>query len=556
MAFECDDCNASYSLRKNLLSHKRLKHGNPLEFACQHCVYKTTKKENLKQHVRSQHEKVKEICETCGKSFSDKPTLNRHLRMFHGEAVQGTKRKASEPLVNPSKKISAEVAKDLKCGAGLKDFEEVKNKKNHDQDTENAREDIYSCNQGPNGEEVADEEDSCFDGTLIKKMWKQHGSKDILISLEQKKEKIKEACWNMLKKEKGIQFYLSLQCTMMKIDRDGEIIENKPYFCGSTRRLINIFQFEDLFQASKDKIWKSFDEWIKEGSGWTIKSVDKIILKMCQYKPVTGSSYIKTPKKIENTHAVLNVQNEDQKCFLWSVLAKLYPVKNHTERLSNYTKHEMDVKTNGITWPMKLDKIPKFEEMNELLTVNCYMTDKGGRDIWPVYISKRRGMDPINLLLLDDGEKFHYTLIKDLNALLRRGSHNAKSFCPYCLHGFDKRTTNDVKMKEHMEECFTYGGQKVKMPEEGENFIKFKDIHKQLRHPYTIYADFECLLTKVKDSENKKKTKKISRHDISGYGYAITSPFEATEFKQYRGKDAGSKFLKNMMEGGARLKKR
>ena len=71
MAFECDECNASYSLRKSLLSHRRLKHGNPQEFNCLHCVYTTSKKENLEQHVRSQHEKIKEICETCDISFSD-----------------------------------------------------------------------------------------------------------------------------------------------------------------------------------------------------------------------------------------------------------------------------------------------------------------------------------------------------------------------------------------------------------------------------------------------------------------------------------------------------
>ena len=76
MAFECDECNASYSLRKSLLSHKRLKHGNPQEFNCLHCVYTTSKKENLEQHVRSQHEKIKEICENCGKGFSDRSHLN------------------------------------------------------------------------------------------------------------------------------------------------------------------------------------------------------------------------------------------------------------------------------------------------------------------------------------------------------------------------------------------------------------------------------------------------------------------------------------------------
>ena len=71
-----------------------------------------------------------------------------------------------------------------------------------------------------------------------------------------------------------------------------------------------------------------------------------------------------------------------------------------------------------------------------------------------------------------------------------------------------------------MDDCFTYGGQKVKMPEEGENILEFKDIAKQLKHPFTIYADFECILTKVEDKKNKK-TKKMSRHDISGYGYVV-----------------------------------
>ena len=131
MAFECDECSESYSLRKNLLRHKRHKHGNPQVFTCKHCVYTTFKKENLEQHVRSQHEKIREICETCGNSFSDKSHLNRHVKMIHGEAVQGTKRKATEALVKPSKKISTEAVKELKCGICLKEFNEVKNLNKH-----------------------------------------------------------------------------------------------------------------------------------------------------------------------------------------------------------------------------------------------------------------------------------------------------------------------------------------------------------------------------------------------------------------------------------------
>merc|ERR1711936_437835 len=225
----------------------------------------------------------------------------------------------------------------------------------------------------------------------------------------------------------------------------------------------------------------TFDEWLKDGSGWRIQSMDEFILKICKYTPITGSSYIESPKKIENTHSVVNIQNEDDKCFLYSVLAKLHPVEKNTERLTNYEPFLDEVKTDGISMPMRLQQIPKFEKMNNL-TINVYMSNKSGSDIWPVYISKRRGDEPINLLLLSDDEKSHYTYIKNFNGLLRK---------PYCCHGFDKRTTNDEKMKEHTEDCFTYGAQKTKLPEEGKNIIEYKDISKQLKLPFCIYADTE-----------------------------------------------------------------
>ncbi len=40
-----------------------------------------------------------------------------------------------------------------------------------------------------------------------------------------------------------------------------------------------------------------------------------IDLKIREYKPLSGSSYIKTPKWISDKKATVNIKNEDQKCF-------------------------------------------------------------------------------------------------------------------------------------------------------------------------------------------------------------------------------------------------
>ena len=123
------------------------------------------------------------------------------------------------------------------------------------------------------------------------------------------------------------------------------------------------------------------------------------------------------------------------------------------------------------------------------------------------------------------------------------------------MHGIDKRSTNDIKMKNHMDDCFTYGAQKTKLPEEGKNIIQYNDIAKQLKLPFCIYADTECLLTKVEDVKNNN-SRKLNKHEISGYGYTVVSPYYLSVYKKYRGKDAGEKLLKNLMMEGANLTKK
>lgn len=42
--------------------------------------------------------------------------------------------------------------------------------------------------------------------------------------------------------------------------------------------------------------------------------------------------------------------------------------------------------------PMRLDQIEKFEKLNDL-PINVYMTDTNRKNIWPVYVYKRRQTD-------------------------------------------------------------------------------------------------------------------------------------------------------------------
>ena len=62
---------------------------------------------------------------------------------------------------------------------------------------------------------------------------------------------------------------------------------------------------------------------------------------------------------------------------------------------------------------MSIDDIPKFERLNNI-PISVYTIREDGKQVYPLYYTKRRDQEPISLLLIEGEEKFHYTLIKKL----------------------------------------------------------------------------------------------------------------------------------------------
>ena len=57
-----------------------------------------------------------------------------------------------------------------------------------------------------------------------------------------------------------------------------------------------------------------------EGSGWRFHSIIRLELHVVSYNPLRGETWIALPKELANKGAIINLKNEDNKCFMWSVL--------------------------------------------------------------------------------------------------------------------------------------------------------------------------------------------------------------------------------------------
>ena len=97
----------------------------------------------------------------------------------------------------------------------------------------------------------------------------------------------------------------------------------------------------------------------------------------------------------------------------------------------------------------------------------------------------------IILLMISDGQKWHYLVVKNLSGLLRgiTSDHKEDFYCLNCFHSY--RTEN--KQEAHKKICENHAYCHVEMPTKDNNIIKYNHGEKSMKVPFIIYADLECL---------------------------------------------------------------
>ena len=70
---------------------------------------------------------------------------------------------------------------------------------------------------------------------------------------------------------------------------------NNGFFKSKAGVIINENDIERVISEAGNELINRISEWISEGSGWVIKSVDKHKIDISKYKPLRGSSYLPLP---------------------------------------------------------------------------------------------------------------------------------------------------------------------------------------------------------------------------------------------------------------------
>ena len=147
---------------------------------------------------------------------------------------------------------------------------------------------------------------------------------------------------------------------------------------------------------------------------------------------------------------------------------------------------------NWLEFPLPIQKIDKFEGNNPGIAINVLFNKKEG--IYTVSRSELNGKckKQVNLLMVVDVEKRHYTGIKNISRLLSKSNGKTQHIYHYymnCLNGFRTSSARD----KHYGYCSSNSHVKAKMPSEKEKWLKCHDGQFQFKVPFMLHADFESI---------------------------------------------------------------
>ena len=80
----CGQCDYRTGNKYTLKNHIKAIHDKIKDISCGQCDYKTGNRQNLQRHVKAVHHKVKDIaCEQCDYKTSHRSALKRHVKALH-----------------------------------------------------------------------------------------------------------------------------------------------------------------------------------------------------------------------------------------------------------------------------------------------------------------------------------------------------------------------------------------------------------------------------------------------------------------------------------------
>ena len=188
-----------------------------------------------------------------------------------------------------------------------------------------------------------------------------------------------------------------------------------------------------------------------------------------------GGSYIESPKWLKDKKCFINQKNSDNMYFKYAatLALNLNKITDQPERLSKIKPFIDCYNWKNINFPSVKKDWNRFEVNDKNVAFNILYIPYNTKKVEIAYKSKHNLVrdNQIILLMITDGEKWHYVAVKNLSRLLRgiSSNHNNDYYCLNCFHSY----STENKLNAHKKVCENHKYCNIEMPTDKNNIIKY-----------------------------------------------------------------------------------
>ena len=139
---------------------------------------------------------------------------------------------------------------------------------------------------------------------------------------------VKPKVVELFDKNKQTKTKTILSCLISRTNiATGEEIEEIADFHSLIETNLDGTNDEEMFNEMVERMLENLVNFQRQGNNWRFERVEELEIYFVEFNPLRGSSWIDLPDGLTAKKAIVNLKNEEQKCFKWCVTRALNPVK-------------------------------------------------------------------------------------------------------------------------------------------------------------------------------------------------------------------------------------
>ena len=252
------------------------------------------------------------------------------------------------------------------------------------------------------------------------------------------------------KGEWKLQLLAEISFVSQKPDSDETRIMYTRSFC---EEIMSGSETEEFMEKLIKPLLKKYQDNLQnkmKGSDFIFNGVNYLFHDLNRITISKGGSYIESPKWLKDKKCTINQKNNDNKSFQYATTLALNfnNIDKHHQRISNIKPFFNNYNWNNINFPTAKKDWNKFERNNKDVALNILYVTFNTKKIEIAYKSKYNLIrdNQIILLMISNGENWHYLSVKSLSRLLRgiSSNHDGDYYCLNCFHSY--RTENKLNL--------------------------------------------------------------------------------------------------------------